>query len=1852
MMLRPDQTTIVRGAALQSLIAHLPSTLAMVLDDYVHEVDDYRALHDMCAALEIIARFLFIVLIAELRARLASSGSDFPEPFARQLLQQFERPTLGSWRSLVDAAVDALAGADCRVQEAPIFARKFVAALGAARDDPFQKLLPMRNLVAHNQRTTDQTVSKLLEAHTTSFENLVLHLAFLRDDAGITLIACPSTGPARLLRGLSAEGREFDRSQLPQEFRQFGPDRMLLLTPKGPFDLCPLHAYGEVFHIVDDDLVGQGEDAIQIYSRTADAGGVEYTVLGGQAAYSRGAPSWEDRFAEIFRLEAWRARFRIEGALAKYTFQERMDRLLQLFIGRDHQVAAAYERINALSGTILWLTGKPGMGKSAFIAKLVRDHIQHAAQRSGVICIPYFFQASDGDRCRAEAFFEAALLGLARATGRAFKIEEEPRKRLEQFRRALREASADQTQYVRKVVIVLDGLDEVLAVDPGLIDVIFELQMPGVVWVCAGQDESALQSQFSRERCAWLFQRHTQLEALRVEREEDESYLPPLNADNVRAFFVDELGPRLPQFFGRDKRNKDGSWSNEYVEEVIRRSDGLPLYLHLLVRDIRAQHTDFAPGSERNLPKGLQEYYDRIIRRMGDDVSQTLPAAIALLSLSYEPLPSETLAVLLADHELVGQPEGRGLLETALRHGGVPLQRGLNADRVLGYRPYHSSFRQHIRQSDNVRYSIAKARERLGRLAVNWSVLAPGSAPARYALRFGPKHLIEAGDSVHLGKLIKDNAFWNERRKTLDTADALLGTMEIAEELAKRGSGYWQQLRDCAYRYCDLAETLRSDPRSLPQLIIDGKIDKARRIVDDDPDPVRRGVFKLALSVMLAKVSQANDAAELWTQGAELVGPDPGEATDPLGAFGPITRRLVRALLANGSPADKGAFREVAAVPGRSTLAERIPSLAEAASAPALAKIPLSFRVMGYFGPSRILVLALFFGLLFLIFLFTATGSRILTLAAVLGLFFVTPFMPLICGPIRKIFWLLMDRRFAKILAGFDAAITQAQSPVDRRMLLLHLLRFLGKADLSSEYGENLVDRRPWAEDLRRIIARHFQPDVFAEDAEAAASAILHATAISDAATDAVRLGAACFAPNEIQAVERELSKYPFLMLGNEGLLFLTVFIAHRSSDPALLLRFMRVNYQLKNPAGGDRYAAFLSELPPSVLGGAILRSFSGAKDAGWRVAVSAASDRALRLLGRAANYKSMATFSRAEQMILLGALAPLFALFDLIVHVLLGFAMVGMVGVGTWSLLTGRRYDAHRLRRTPIDSACEWGRAQLRERFNPQVFSGNAIEWALLNIGDRVFNPDLPRLRTMILAQEVLRGSLGEVLRGEHTTLYERARKSLAHVISELVRNQALLAGIDAREAARGVPGLAARIMLQTMGDRVLLRGMDTYRPPPRGNDSVTAEQSSLGPTDDRCLGRTAAETRDLRELERILPLPSRWQSLAVTTLMALAGISLWLGLLWRIPEAQFHAFLWPYGIAISIGSGLYAAVVQHVPRWFGTIRAVVAFGLMIWTESKVGTWAKEAGVPQAGYDYGSGWVSVLFFITPVLIANLFVPELIARWRGAGLFYPLASRLWLHRAQWSAIALAGLATFALLMWFTASGSSHSYQRALVPYEQAKSLFDRGDYNGAIAELDVAIPLLDDAESHNRIKDPVNPDAYGMRCISYEKLGELEQSLSDCSTAIRREPTARRFVGRAMLYTKLGQWDNAIPDFREAVRRDPQMFDAYLGLSWVDLMIRQPAQAIQDALDGLKVIDGPQLAATLKTNLAHGYLLDHRLDTAWSIYRDNKNVKVGPNTTFAEAVLDDLQNLRAMGIISSDLEPEVQKIELYMKAPN
>ena len=82
-------------------------------------------------------------------------------------------------------------------------------------------------------------------------------------------------------------------------------------------------------------------------------------------------------------------------------------------------------------------------------------------------------------------------------------------------------------------------------------------------------------------------------------------------------------------------------------------------------------------------------------------------------------------------------------------------------------------------------------------------------------------------------------------------------------------------------------------------------------------------------------------------------------------------------------------------------------------------------------------------------------------------------------------------------------------------------------------------------------------------------------------------------------------------------------------------------------------------------------------------------------------------------------------------------------------------------------------------------------------------------------------------------------------------------------------------------------------------------------------------------------------------------------------------------------------------------------------------------------------------------------------------------------------------------------------------------------------------------------------------------------------------------------------------------------------LSWYYLLSEEFELAIESALKGLNM-DPSQI--WIKTNLAHGYLLNDKYEKAYNIYKFNMNIKVDENKKFIDAVMSDFREFRNHGI--------------------
>jgi len=263
-------------------------------------------------------------------------------------------------------------------------------------------------------------------------------------------------------------------------------------------------------------------------------------------------------------------------------------------------------------------------------------------------------------------------------------------------------------------------------------------------------------------------------------------------------------------------------------------------------------------------------------------------------------------------------------------------------------------------------------------------------------------------------------------------------------------------------------------------------------IVGSDPDPLRRAIYQLSLATQLGARGYTEEAVAFAEQAEPTIRLSLDREGDALRRFGRETRRLTLALatrLASTLP-----DADLSGSPAR-------PAPPSGNASPRVA-LPLSYQAMGFLSPARTFTYFLFSLCMTMALGFwgpaiwnslTAaqiqieehTRALLLPLYITTGSFLVLSVLSMLGRPL---FWRVMNRRFSQVLAGFDAAVEQASSNEEKRELLLRLCRFLAKSEIHGGTQEfDLIERKPWLGDLRRLVQRHFRHEVFGEAADQSA---------------------------------------------------------------------------------------------------------------------------------------------------------------------------------------------------------------------------------------------------------------------------------------------------------------------------------------------------------------------------------------------------------------------------------------------------------------------------------------------------------------------------------------------------------------------------------------------------------------------------------------------------------------------------------------------------------------------------------------------------------------------------------------------
>ena len=149
-----------------------------------------------------------------------------------------------------------------------------------------------------------------------------------------------------------------------------------------------------------------------------------------------------------------------------------------------------------------------------------------------------------------------------------------------------------------------------------------------------------------------------------------------------------------------------------FVDEVTERSEGLPIYIKLVVDDIKGGILNALDESER-LPDGLSSYYQKLLDRLNIGTFSTiLTPMLCLIASAREPITKEQMAARLywPDDPLLrkaheGSPESKSAnywIERTINYLSPMLRSGHSGKHEPGYTLYHHTLRQHLEEDSEV----------------------------------------------------------------------------------------------------------------------------------------------------------------------------------------------------------------------------------------------------------------------------------------------------------------------------------------------------------------------------------------------------------------------------------------------------------------------------------------------------------------------------------------------------------------------------------------------------------------------------------------------------------------------------------------------------------------------------------------------------------------------------------------------------------------------------------------------------------------------------------------------------------------------------------------------------------------------------------------------------------------------------------------------------------------------------------------------------------------------------------------------------------------------------------------------
>lgn len=394
-------------------------------------------------------------------------------------------------------------------------------------------------------------------------------------------------------------------------------------------------------------------------------------------------------------------------------FRQQVEMLTEVFKGRKNELGQIASFLSDEQMRFLCIWGPPGVGKSALLARAtqiarcsseVRETMEDSAQwpQGKLHLIEYFIRR--GATETASQFFDSVNQRLDYIFNLRFDFG-----KLDSEKQALFKARIDQVSKQLKdderLLLIIDGLDEIKSGDP-LLSLLPKLLPEKIQIIFGARPQQELRFTFYEQ----------------LDRERKTGFdLGGLSLADIRAVLMEHVSKY--------------EMHQEYVDEVLRISEGNPLYLKMLCSGLE-QHI-YKLNHIAALPKGRDELYETAFLRLEKEYPGSLNFMLYLAAAKDFVSP-----------ELAAQ--WIGLETTQLRNRLLYaclefLYENPLTEAVEDYQLFHESLREYLSKSYPAELQACK--ERICDWAVKWKNedgdIAFDGELLVYAMEFSTQHIYE-----------------------------------------------------------------------------------------------------------------------------------------------------------------------------------------------------------------------------------------------------------------------------------------------------------------------------------------------------------------------------------------------------------------------------------------------------------------------------------------------------------------------------------------------------------------------------------------------------------------------------------------------------------------------------------------------------------------------------------------------------------------------------------------------------------------------------------------------------------------------------------------------------------------------------------------------------------------------------------------------------------------------------------------------------------------------------------------------------------------------------------------------------